>query len=87
VCAIGSMVLGTLGAMSQKLDLKRLLAYSAIGNAGYMLLGVSSGTLEGLQGLLLFAMIYIVMTMNAFATILALKPRSTGISIMSKSFH
>ena len=87
VCAIGSMVLGTLGAMSQKLDLKRLLAYSAIGNAGYMLLGVSSGTLEGLQGLLLFAMIYIVMTMNAFATILALKPRSTGIAIMSKSFH
>ena len=87
VCAIGSMILGTLGAMSQKLDLKRLLAYSAIGNAGYMLLGVSSGTLEGLQGLLLFAMIYIVMTMNAFATILALKPRSTGIAIMSKSFH
>nr|ATY40889.1 NADH dehydrogenase subunit 2 [Picobiliphyte sp. MS584-11] len=87
VCAIGSMILGTIGAMSQKLDLKRLLAYSAIGNAGYMLLGISSGTLEGLQGLLLFALIYIVMTMNAFATILALKPRPTGISIMSKSYH
>jgi NADH-quinone oxidoreductase subunit N len=81
------MILGTIGAMSQKLDLKRLLAYSAIGNAGYMLVGISSGTLEGLQGLLLFALIYIVMTMNAFATILALKPRPTGISIMSKSYH
>jgi hypothetical protein len=52
-----------------------------------MLLGIGSVTLEGLQGLLLFAMIYIVMTMNAFATILALKPRPTGISIMSKSYH
>lgn len=91
ICAIGSMILGTLGAMSQKLDLKRLLAYSAIGNAGYMLLGVSSGTLAGLQGLLLFAVIYIVMTMNAFATILALKPRSTGIgathNVTGTTFH
>lgn len=64
--------------MSQKLDLKRLLAYSAIGNAGYMLLGISSGNLEGLQGILLFAIIYIVMTINAFATILALKQRDSG---------
>ena len=47
------MILGTLGAMVQKLDLKRLLAYSAIGNAGYMLLGISAENLEGLQGLLL----------------------------------
>ena len=76
--AIGSMVLGTLGAMSQKLDLKRLLAYSAIGNAGYMLLGIASGNLEGLQGILLFAVIYMVMTMNAFATLLALKKRESA---------
>ena len=76
--AIGSMVLGTLGAMSQKLDLKRLLAYSAIGNAGYMLLGIASGNLEGLQGILLFALIYMVMTMNAFATLLALKKRESA---------
>ena len=43
------MLLGTIGAMSQKLDLKRLLAYSAIGNAGYILLGISAGNVEGLQ--------------------------------------
>ena len=67
------MILGTLGAMVQKLDLKRLIAYSAIGNAGYMLLGISAGNLEGLQGLLLFAVIYIVMSVNAFATILTLR--------------
>jgi formate hydrogenlyase subunit 3/multisubunit Na+/H+ antiporter MnhD subunit len=44
------MIIGTLGAMVQKLDLKRLIAYSAIGNAGYMLLGVGAGNIEGIQG-------------------------------------
>jgi proton-translocating NADH-quinone oxidoreductase chain N len=90
LCSIFSMIIGTLGALWQN-KIKRLLAYSAIGNAGYMLLGVSSGTLAGLQGLLLFAVIYIVMTMNAFATILALKPRSTGIgathNVTGTTFH
>lgn len=88
VCAIGSMILGTLGAMVQKLDLKRLLAYSAIGNAGYMLLGISAGNLEGLQGLLLFAVIYLVMTINAFATILTLRSsQSCAESISQSTFH
>jgi NADH:ubiquinone oxidoreductase subunit 2 (subunit N) len=77
LCAIGSMVIGTLGAMIQKLDLKRLLAYSAIGNAGYMLLGIGAGNLEGIQGLLLYALIYIVMTFNAFATILTLRSKKS----------
>jgi NADH:ubiquinone oxidoreductase subunit 2 (subunit N) len=88
LCAIGSMILGTLGAMVQKLDLKRLLAYSAIGNAGYMLLGISAGNLEGLQGLLLFAVIYIVMSINAFATILTLRSSKSSAEALSQStFH
>ena len=88
LCAIGSMILGTLGAMVQKLDLKRLLAYSAIGNAGYMLLGISAGNLEGLQGLLLFAVIYLVMTINAFATILTLRSSiSTAEGLSQSTFH
>jgi len=77
------MLLGTIGAMSQKLDLKRLLAYSAIGNAGYILLGISAGNVEGLQGILLFAVIYLVMTLNAFATILAITKSPYAISIAS----
>ena len=88
LCAIGSMILGTLGAMVQKLDLKRLIAYSAIGNAGYMLLGISAGNLEGLQGLLLFAVIYIVMSVNAFATILTLRSSNCLSTLTSQStFH
>ena len=88
LCAIGSMILGTLGAMVQKLDLKRLIAYSAIGNAGYTLLGISAGNLEGLQGLLLFAVIYIVMSVNAFATILTLRSSNCLSTLTSQStFH
>ena len=82
------MILGTLGAIVQKLDLKRLLAYSAIGNAGYMLLGISAGNLEGLQGLLLFAVIYLVMSINAFATILTLRSSKSSAEGLSQStFH
>lgn len=77
LCAIGSMIIGTLGAMIQKLDLKRLMAYSAIGNAGYMLLGIGAGNVEGIQGLLLYALIYVVMTFNAFATILTLRSKKS----------
>ena len=72
----------------QKLDLKRLLAYSAIGNAGYILLGISAGNLEGLQGLLLFAVIYLVMSINAFATILTLRSSiSTAEGLSQSTFH
>jgi len=71
--------------MSQKLDLKRLLAYSAIGNAGYILLGISAGNVEGLQGILLFAIIYLVITLNAFATILALTKSPFAISASETS--
>lgn len=72
-CAMASMIVGTFGAMLQKIDLKRLLAFSAIANGGYMLMGVGAGNLEGVQGLLLYAIVYIVMTLNAFATILTLR--------------
>ena len=71
------MIIGTLGAMIQKLDLKRLMAYSAIGNAGYMLLGIGAGNVEGIQGLLPYALIYVVMTFNAFATILTLRSKKS----------
>ena len=52
------MLLGTIGAMSQKLDLKRLLAYSAISHAGYMLMGFATGTIEGIEALLIYIMIF-----------------------------
>src|SRR5258708_26475366 len=60
VLAIGaaaSMVLGNLAAIVQK-SVRRLLAYSAIAHAGYMLLGLLSHTSQGLASLIYYALTY-----------------------------
>ncbi len=67
--SIASMILGSLAALSQN-KVKRLLAFSSIGHVGYLLIGFCCGTIEGIQALLLYLLVYIVMTMNVFAIIL-----------------
>nr|YP_010881113.1 NADH dehydrogenase subunit 2 [Pallavicinia lyellii]WIA66615.1 NADH dehydrogenase subunit 2 [Pallavicinia lyellii] len=71
-CSIASMILGALAAMAQN-KVKRLLAYSSIGHVGYLLIGFSCGTIEGIQSLLIGTFIYVLMTINAFAIVLALR--------------
>ena len=68
-CSLASMVVGALAAMSQN-KMKRLLAYSSIGHVGYLLVGLCCGTVEGIQALLIYLCIYIVMNINLFAIIL-----------------
>ena len=68
-CSLASMITGALAAMSQN-KIKRLLAYSSIGHVGYLLVGLCCGTVEGIQALLIYLAIYIVMTINLFALIL-----------------
>jgi NADH-ubiquinone oxidoreductase chain 2 len=71
-CSIASMILGALAAMAQT-KVKRLLAYSSIGHVGYICIGFSCGTIEGIQSLLIGIFIYVLMTINAFAIVLALR--------------
>jgi len=80
VCSIGSMVLGAFAAMSQK-KLKRLLAFSSIGHIGYILLGMTCGTVEGIQALLLYLLIYVFMTLNVFAILLSLREQGKQIRV------
>lgn len=68
-CSICSMVIGALAALSQN-KVKRLLAYSSIGHIGFILLALCCGTIEGLQALLIYLLIYIAMTLNLFAIIM-----------------
>ena len=68
-CSLASMITGALAAMSQN-KMKRLLAYSSIGHVGYLLVGLCCGTVEGIQALLIYLAIYIVMTINLFAIVL-----------------
>lgn len=76
-CSIASMIVATFAALSQK-KLKRLLAYSAIGHAGYLLIGFASGTPDGVQALLLYSIIYIIMTLGMFTFLLATRDQFNG---------
>ncbi len=70
--AIASMGLGAFAAIGQT-NIKRLMAYSAIGNIGYLLIGLAAGTPEGVRGLIIYLVIYIAMTLGAFACILCMR--------------
>jgi len=71
-CSVASMMLGAFAALSQN-KIKRLLAFSSIGHIGYLLIGFSCGTIEGIQSLLIGLFIYVFMTINMFTVILALR--------------
>src|SRR6202161_2116266 len=70
--AIASMALGSFAAIGQK-NIKRLMAYSSIGHMGFALVGLAAGTPEGVQGVLIYMSIYVVMTLGTFACILSMR--------------
>ncbi|CAN1562319.1 NuoN NADH,ubiquinone oxidoreductase subunit 2 (chain N) [Rhabdaerophilaceae bacterium] len=70
--AIASMGLGAFAAIGQS-NIKRLMAYSSIGNMGYALVGLAAGSLAGVEGIVIFMAIYLVMTLGVFAVILAMQ--------------
>jgi NADH-quinone oxidoreductase subunit N len=70
--SILSMALGSFAAIGQR-NIKRLMAYSSIGNVGYALIGLAAGTVEGIQGVVIYMAIYLAMTVGAFAVILAMR--------------
>ncbi len=72
VLAIASMALGAFAAIAQT-NIKRLMAYSSIGHVGYALVGLAAGTGDGYSAVLVYMAIYIVMTLGAFAVILAMQ--------------
>ena len=71
VIAVLSMVLGNLAAIVQS-SLRRLLAYSAIGHAGYMLLGILADSRQGLSALVYYIITYALATIGAFGVLAAL---------------
>src|SRR5690606_22837625 len=52
---------------------KRLIAYSSIGHVGFALVGLSSGTQVGVEGVAIYMAIYVIMTAGLFACILSLR--------------
>jgi NADH-quinone oxidoreductase subunit N len=74
--AVGSIVLGNLAALVQT-SVRRLLAYSAIAHAGYMLLGIAAHTQQSGAAVLYYALTYALTTVGAFGVI-AIVERDAG---------
>src|SRR5215471_914642 len=74
VASVLSMALGAFAALRQQ-NIKRLMAYSSIGNVGYILLGLAAGTEKGIQSVVFYLAIYMVMTLGVFAIVLMMKRR------------
>ncbi len=70
--AILTMVGGNILAATQT-NVKRLLAYSSIAHAGYLLIGIALGTQAGIAALLYYMAAYAVMNVGAFGVVLALE--------------
>ncbi|WP_417733350.1 NADH-quinone oxidoreductase subunit NuoN [Roseovarius sp.] len=67
-----SMFLGAVAAIGQT-DIKRLMAYSSIAHMGYALMGLASGTVFGVQAMLIYMAIYVTMNIGTFAFILSME--------------
>ena len=80
--SIASMILGSFAAIGQT-NFKRLMAYSAIGHMGFALVGLSAGTEAGVYGVLIYMLIYLIMTLGTFAAILAMKRNGLNIETIA----
>ena len=69
VVAAASIVIGNIAALRQN-NIKRLLAYSGVAQAGYLLIGVASGLLDGAQATLYYLAAYVAMTLAVFAVVI-----------------
>jgi NADH-quinone oxidoreductase subunit N len=76
--AVLSLLIGNLIAIAQS-NLKRMLAYSAIANAGFVLLGFATGRAAGYQAALNFTIAYVLTTLGAIGMILMLMFSTAGV--------
>jgi NADH-quinone oxidoreductase subunit N len=80
IVAVLSMLLGNLVAIAQT-SVRRLLAYSAIAHAGYMLLAIASRTGASLASLLYYVLTYAIATVGAFAVVAIVEEQTGGDSL------
>jgi NADH-quinone oxidoreductase subunit N len=68
VIAVFSMLFGSIVAISQS-NIKRMLAYSSIAHAGYMIIGLAAGNALGLSGIIFYLIAYTFMNIAAFGVV------------------
>ena len=70
--AAASMIWSSFAALAQ-VNLRRLLAYSSIGNMGYALMGIAAANVAGISSVLVYLTIYMAMTAGVFAIVAAMR--------------
>jgi NADH-quinone oxidoreductase subunit N len=78
--SIASMTVGNLIAIVQK-DMKRLLAYSSISHAGYVLIGILSMSQSGYAGAIFYAVAYLIMKFTCFLVVVKVAYDGTDLQI------
>jgi NADH-quinone oxidoreductase subunit N len=76
--SIASMVLGAFAALNQR-NIKRIIAYSAIGNMGYALMGIAVASENGIKAALIYLVLYLIMIVGFFAALLTMIQRGRNI--------
>jgi NADH-quinone oxidoreductase subunit N len=74
ILAALTMTIGNIVALTQK-DVKRMLGYSSIAHAGYILVGVAAANESGVRGVLFYLLVYAFMNVGAFAVASVLERR------------
>ena len=69
ILAAVTIIVGNIAALRQD-SLKRMLAYSGVAQAGYLLIGIAAGTIGGVEAVLYYLFAYLVMTLAAFAVVI-----------------
>lgn len=89
--AIATMIVGSVGAIVQH-DVKRLLAYSSIAHAGFVLVGITALNGQGIGATLFYMVAYGLATIGAFAVVQLVRESSTsrdgqGLVILGEATH
>ena len=79
---IASITIANLFAIRQK-NLKRFMAFSAISQAGYLVLGIMDGTAQGMTSLVFYLLVYMVANLGAFAVLTVVEENTGGITMDS----
>jgi len=75
--AAATMTLGNLVAVQQK-SVKRMLAYSSIAHAGYMMMGLPLLSSQGIFGIMIYLVFYLIMNLGAFFVLIYVKNKTNG---------
>jgi len=80
ISSLLSITIGSIGALYQK-TIKRLLSYSAIGHTGFILIGFTTGNIEGLVSIFFYLIIYYYIIITVFSIVLQIQQKESGVII------